>query len=89
MLANDTTRTLKIFEGPHDKTTTQVAEQLGVSRDTVRHWITTGRLRATNVAKGSRPSYRISEAALKDMEKLATEPTRSKRRILDVPQKWF
>jgi hypothetical protein len=44
-----------------DFTTTRLAQKLKVSPDKVRNWISSGELRATNVAKAgrSRPKYRI------------------------------
>lgn len=37
----------------------QVAEALGVAHETVLHWIKTGFLKASNLATGQRPSYRV------------------------------
>jgi excisionase family DNA binding protein len=76
-----------------DRTTTEVAQQMGVSPDTVREWIKVGRLRAVNVAKpGVRPSYRITEAALADFDKLASVVKiveRTTRPRITTPKKWF
>ncbi len=46
-------------------TTGQVAELLGVSRSTVTRWIRDGRLAATAIHVGARPTYRVREADLR------------------------
>lgn len=45
-------------------TTNEVAERYSVSEDAVRRWIRERRLKATNIAAGSRTVYRVTEAAL-------------------------
>lgn len=54
-----------------DFTTTRLAQKLKVSPDKVRHWIGSGELRATNVAKAgsSRPKYRISPSELEAFQR--------------------
>jgi excisionase family DNA binding protein len=42
-------------------TTSQIADALGVSRQTVSRWIREGRLAATAIAVGPRPIYRVRE----------------------------
>lgn len=44
----------------------QVAELLGVSPETVISWIRSKMLKASNLATGPRPSYRVTRAALDD-----------------------
>ena len=46
----------------------QVAEQLGVSRETVLGWIRAGQLRAANVGKRSRPRFKIDPDALAEFQ---------------------
>lgn len=43
-------------------TTSQIADALGVSRQTVSRWIREGRLAATAIAVGPRPIYRVRES---------------------------
>jgi excisionase family DNA binding protein len=45
-------------------TTAQVADRYAVSEDAVRRWIREKRLKAVNIAAGSRTMYRVSEASL-------------------------
>lgn len=48
-------------------TTGQVAKRIGSTPQHVRSLITTGRLAAINIAKGSgRPRFRVSESAVTD-----------------------
>jgi excisionase family DNA binding protein len=60
----------------------EVAKQLGVSADTVRGWISSGALKAVNVAgPGKRPSHLISPDALAEFERRrAPEPAVVRRR---------
>ncbi|HUY88991.1 MAG TPA: helix-turn-helix domain-containing protein [Pirellulales bacterium] len=60
----------------------EVAKRLGVSADTVRGWISTGTLKAVNVAgPGKRPSHRISPEALAEFEQRRTPaPAVARRR---------
>jgi excisionase family DNA binding protein len=44
----------------------QVAELLGVAPETVISWIRSRMLKASNLATGTRPSYRVTRAALDD-----------------------
>ena len=46
----------------------QVARRYGVSPDTVRGWIASGKLQAVNVGRGTRPRYRVSVDALKEFD---------------------
>jgi excisionase family DNA binding protein len=65
----------------------QVAKLFKVSPDTVRLWIGSGRLAATNIAEpGRRPRYRISEGAIATFDKagkvIAEQPAAAPRRKL-------
>jgi transposase len=60
-----------------------VQQRYGVGEGTVLGWIRQGHLRATNVAKklGTRPKWRVSEAALTAFEELrAASPPPAKPR---------
>ena len=60
----------------------QAARKLGVSPDSVRGWISSGELKAVNVAgPGKRASHRISREALAEFERRRTpEPVIVRRR---------
>ncbi|MFV2067070.1 MAG: helix-turn-helix domain-containing protein [Pirellulales bacterium] len=73
-----------------------VAKQLAVSADTVRLWIHTGELPASNVALrvGSRPRWRIKPADLEAfwLARRATPPPKPvRRRTKNTPPgpEWF
>jgi excisionase family DNA binding protein len=68
---------------PAELTPPVVAERYGVSPDTVRLWIESGRLTAKNVARpGRRPRYRISEAALIEFDRTSrVERPTTRRKI--------
>jgi excisionase family DNA binding protein len=65
----------------------EVAEQFGVSRDTVLAWIHSGELEAMNMApKGStRPFYRVEPNALHAFR--AARKLRIPRKVPDLPKK--
>lgn len=72
---------------PSDKLLTppQVAKKYGVSPATVRGWIESGELKATNIAsKGKRPMHRITSDALAEFDakrcELAPPPAKRRRR---------
>lgn len=50
-------------------TTKQVAEQYAVSEERVTSWIRARRLKAENIAAGSRKVYRITESALEAFDR--------------------
>ena len=84
---------LEACPGSTELTPPQVAKRYSVSPDTVRLWIATGKLRATNVAKpGKRPSYRVNVLQLADFDKLSmveAAPKPAKRRTPKAPKKWY
>lgn len=77
-------------------TVAAVANRYGVSAHTVLAWIDRGELQAVNVARsarGKRPSWRITAAALEEFERrriaapvTETEPRPRNRRRQDVPE---
>jgi excisionase family DNA binding protein len=53
--------------GPDDiLTTTEVAQQIGVARQTVDRWIREGKLRARRIHAGKRAVYRIRRGDMYD-----------------------
>ena len=63
----------------------EVAKRYGVSADTVRSWIESGQLRATNIGRGKKkPRFRIEPQALEEFDRKRTAesgpPTPIKRR---------
>lgn len=66
----------------------QLAQILGVRRDTVSGWIRRGELAAFNVGKGGRAHYRVSQKALDDFQQARAVRPRAKivrRRPQSVP----
>ena len=49
-------------------TVDQVAAQLGVTTDTVRQWIRSGRMPALNIGTPERPRYRVTDDQLAEFE---------------------
>lgn len=46
--------------------TAEVAEMLGVHRQTVHRWVTSGRLAAFDIGVPGRPRLRVTDAALRE-----------------------
>ncbi len=55
---------------PDTLTPPQVAKRYGVSADTVRTWIQSGQLKATNLSKAGRPRYKVTSQALDEFNKV-------------------
>jgi excisionase family DNA binding protein len=53
-------------------TVKEVAEHLGVSDRTIRNWIVSGLLPATNIGSPARPHYRVAES---DLDRFLAERT--------------
>jgi hypothetical protein len=59
-------------------TAPEVGKYLGVAPETVIGWIKTGFLKASNVATGKRPSYRIQPTDLNAFLDIRAEPAKPK-----------
>ena len=69
------------MSGPkHMLTTTEVAKLAGVSPDTVRDWISSGRLTAYNFSRSKRPSYRIKPSDFTAFLEGMKVPQKTRRR---------